>query len=47
MESFPLDDFAIFVELPESEDKSDVLNSSETTNAKEDVASIEFTGWLM
>ena len=45
MESFPLENFAVFVKSAVPEDMSDIFNSSETINVKEeDVASIEFTG---
>ena len=48
MESFPVDDFAIYVELAESEDTTNLFNGSETTNtSEEDVALIELTGGLM
>ena len=48
MESFPLDDFAIFVELAQSEDTSNIFKPSVTTNIKEeDIVPIECAGGLM
>ena len=47
MESCKVDDFAIFVELTESEETADIFASEVTNVKKGDDVSIEFTGGLM
>ena len=48
MESLPVDHFAVFVELTELDEKSEIFNASETANVKEDdVVSVELTGGLI
>ena len=48
MDSFPLDDFAIYVELAQSEDASEMSNASEAVNVKnEDISSIKSPGELI
>ena len=48
MDSFPLDDFAIYVTPAESEDASEMPHASEAANVRnEDISPIKFAGELI
>ena len=48
MDSFPLDDFAIYVEPAESEDTSEISNASAAANVKtDDNSPVNFPGELV